>query len=71
MLYVYFTKYVICIYIFCMHGLLDDQGICDPFVWEICASHSYREADGEICDLFELFSETATLKCYGESWKGK
>ncbi len=29
MLYVYFTKYVICIYIFCMHGLLDDQGLCD------------------------------------------
>ncbi len=26
----------------------------------ICASHSY-------CDLLELFKETATLKCYGES----
>ncbi len=34
---------------------------------KICSSHSYREADGQICDLFELFREAATLKCYGES----
>ncbi len=33
MLYVYFTKYVICIYIFCMHGLLDLWSIfCERFV---------------------------------------
>ncbi len=35
---------------------------------EICTSHSYREADGKICDLFAFYWETDTLKCYGESW---
>ncbi len=34
---------------------------------KICASHSYREADGKICNLFEFYWETDTLKCYGES----
>ncbi len=30
-------------------------------------SRSVIRFDGQICDLFELFRETATLKCYGES----
>ncbi len=35
-------------------------------VWEDLR-HSYREADGKICNLFEFNWETDTLKCYGES----
>uniref|UniRef100_A0A8C2CGD8 Zinc transporter n=1 Tax=Cyprinus carpio TaxID=7962 RepID=A0A8C2CGD8_CYPCA len=32
---------------------------------QICANHSYRETDGKMYDLFELFWEITTLKCYG------
>ncbi len=38
-----------------------------PYVLSPARSRSVIRFDGQICDLFELFRETATLKCYGES----